>query len=75
MLRWNGVIDMSEEHIQNRIKTMADKAKSNRVLLWDRIKKNDPSLALFLTRINQEFGRPTKLRVEIDGKVIGEVNR
>jgi len=75
MKQWNGKIKMSEEHIQNRIKTMADKAKSNRVLLWDRIQENDPSLALFLTRINQEFGRPTKLRVEIDGKVIGEVNR
>ena len=66
---------MSDKHIQNQIKTMADKAKSNRVLLWDRIKENDPQMADFLVNFNKIFGKPKRLRVEINGEVLGEVNR
>ena len=75
MLRWNGVTEMTN-HTQNQIKTMQDKAKSNRVLLWDRIKENDAQMADFLVEFNKVFGKPKKLKVTLHtGEILGEVNR
>ena len=55
---------------------MADKAKSNRVLLWDRIQENDAQMANFLVEFNKVFGKPKKLKVTLHtGEILGEVNR
>ena len=63
-------------HTQIQIKTMADKAKSNRVLLWDRIQENDAQMANFLVEFNKVFGKPKKLKVTLHtGEILGEVNR
>ena len=75
MKQWNGEIKMTN-HTQNQIKTMQDKAKSNRVLLWDRIQENDAQMADFLVEFNKIFGKPKKLKVTMHtGEILGEVNR
>lgn len=74
MLRWNGVIDMNEEHIQNQIKTMADKAISNKAVLWHKIQEIDPPLACTLKCHAQFFGKPDYMIVKtLDNEIIGKV--
>lgn len=63
-------------HTQNQIKTMQDKAKSNRLLLWGRIKEKDAQMADFLVEFNKMFGKPKKLKVTMHtGEILGEVNK
>ena len=61
--------------LENKIKALEDKAKNNRLVMWEKIKENDPYLADALLEFNRIFGKPKRLRVEINGEVIGDIKR
>lgn len=57
--------------LENKIKALEDKVKNRRTETWERIKTNDPALAIFLTDINKNFGKPSKLKIKfVNGEVL-----
>lgn len=56
--------DASFARLQARVQTQ----KAARIEKWERIKRDAPEIASFLTEINQVFGKPAKVAVVIHGE-------
>lgn len=52
-----------EEKALNRAQEARDKAKMEKAMLWDRIQKEVPEMALFLKEVNRVFGKPARLKI------------
>ena len=61
--------------VEIKIKALEEKVKNSRLVMWDKIKQNDPYLADALLEFNKIFGKPKRLRVEINGEIIGDIKR
>lgn len=53
-----------------RLQARVDWAKQERKRKWKTIQERSPGIADFLLEVNQEFGKPAKVWVEIDGEKI-----
>lgn len=57
-------IRILEEKALRRSQEARDKAKTEKAMLWDRIKKEAPEIALFLAEVNRVFGKPASLKIK-----------
>ena len=58
----------SIERLQPKVMADVDAAKAERKAKWERIKTEAPEIAEFLTDINAAFGKPARVRVDINGE-------
>lgn len=63
-------LDESLTRLNQTIAKKVEAKRAARVAAWETIKAESPELAGLMTLISDEFGKPAKVSVTIDGKKV-----